>query len=540
VSTSTPEAPHRSAFRFSIRTKLLVGFGVPLVLLLVTLITAYVSQRRLAESRKWVEHTYQVLDHEQLFMARIFESSSMARGYALTGASQFQPPYRAAVTAALQEIETLRRLTRDNPREQARLEELNAQARVRIELSERVQDLYQRGNYSRQQMSSLITAGGSATERLRVIVSEIDTEERRLLAARLEALDTSTRLTERVIVLGGATSALAALLAGVLIGGDLARSIRRLVEAAQRLQAGELSYRADLRASDETRTLAEAFNRMATQLEANQRIVQEKSAALDRLNLDLEKRNAALREANAELEAFTYSVSHDLRAPLRHIHGFAAILEDEAGAALNDSARSALARIQQGAKHMGQLVDDLLNLSRIGRKPLAPQVAGLRTIVDKVIANLRQEVDSNGRPIEWRIGELPFIECDPGLMEQAFANLLSNAVKYTRPRSSAVIEVGQQLGDGIGPPVIFVRDNGVGFSMKYAEKLFGIFQRLHRQEDFEGTGVGLATVQRIIRKHNGRIWAEAELDRGACFRFTLGELAPETNGHGKGATNVHE
>jgi light-regulated signal transduction histidine kinase (bacteriophytochrome) len=168
---------------------------------------------------------------------------------------------------------------------------------------------------------------------------------------------------------------------------------------------------------------------------------------------------------------------------------------------------------------MGQLVDDLLNLGRVGRREVSLQVAGMQSLVEEVIAGL--ESDCAGRDIEWKIGTLPFVECDTALMKQVFQNLLSNAVKFTRPRAHAVIEVGQQ--DNGRAPVIYVRDNGVGFSMKYADKLFGVFQRLHRAEDFEGTGVGLATVQRIVQKHGGRIWAEAELDKGATFYFTVGD-----------------
>jgi light-regulated signal transduction histidine kinase (bacteriophytochrome) len=228
--------------------------------------------------------------------------------------------------------------------------------------------------------------------------------------------------------------------------------------------------------------------------------------------------NAELAASVQELEAFTYSVSHDLRAPLRHISGFSKILTEEFGSNLPPDAQHHLQRIQEGTRRMGVLVDDLLNLARVGRRDLSLRVSGLKSIVDEVIAELAPEYGE--RQIEWKIGELPFVECDPGLMKQVFQNLLSNAVKFTRPRQQAIIEVG--VRDGQGTPVVFVRDNGVGFSMKYADKLFGVFQRLHRVEDFEGTGVGLATVQRIVQKHGGRIWAEAEVDKGATFYFTLG------------------
>jgi len=239
---------------------------------------------------------------------------------------------------------------------------------------------------------------------------------------------------------------------------------------------------------------------------------------IEKLNQNLKHRASDLEAANKELEAFTYSVSHDLRAPLRHIDGFSQLLVEEYGPQLPEEVRRYLSRIQGGARQMGQLVDDLLNLARLGRKEIKLQVTGLDSVVEQVVSELKAE--SGERTIDWKIASLPFVECDPALLKQVFANLLSNAVKYTRPRHPAVIEVGSMNGNG--QPAIFVRDNGVGFSMKYADKLFGVFQRLHRSEDFEGTGVGLATVQRIVHKHGGRVWAEAELDKGATFYFTLG------------------
>lgn len=238
----------------------------------------------------------------------------------------------------------------------------------------------------------------------------------------------------------------------------------------------------------------------------------------DELEERVVRRTAELEAANKELEAFTYSVSHDLRAPLRHISGFSKMLSEEFSASLPKEAQHYLTRIQDGTHRMGTLVDDLLNLARIGRRDLTLQVAGLKSVVDEVIDILQP--DCAGRRMEWKINDLPYVECDTALVKQIFQNLLSNALKFTRPREIALIEVGQSVRDG--SPVIYVRDNGVGFSMKYADKLFGVFQRLHRAEDFEGTGVGLATVQRIVQKHGGRIWAEAELEKGATFYFTLG------------------
>jgi light-regulated signal transduction histidine kinase (bacteriophytochrome) len=233
---------------------------------------------------------------------------------------------------------------------------------------------------------------------------------------------------------------------------------------------------------------------------------------------ELEAANEAAKAANHDLEAFTYSVSHDLRAPIRQIDGFSRILSEHTGAALDPKSQHYLRRIQDGAQHMGRLVDDLLNLAQVGRRSVRLRSVALDTVVTHALADLQLEVA--GRDIEWRIGRLPPVACDPGLMKVVFTNLLANAVKYTRSRNPAVIEVGNLSTNGA--PVIFVRDNGVGFDMRYADKLFGVFQRLHRAEEFEGTGVGLATVQRIIRKHGGEIWAEAEREKGATFRFTIG------------------
>ena len=248
---------------------------------------------------------------------------------------------------------------------------------------------------------------------------------------------------------------------------------------------------------------------------------------ISRLNEELEHRvvarTAELTAANQELETFTYSVSHDLRAPLRQTDGFARILQEEHAAGLDAAARHCLDRIREGTQHMGRLVDDLLNLARVGRAELHVEPRDLNSLVRAAVADL--ELELQGRVVEWRIGPLPTVACDAGLMSLIFANLLSNAVKFTRPRAQAVIEVGR-LPTALGPAV-FVRDNGVGFDMRYADKLFGVFQRLHRAEDFEGTGVGLATVQRIIHKHHGRVWAEAELDKGTTFYFTIGAPAPE-------------
>lgn len=242
-----------------------------------------------------------------------------------------------------------------------------------------------------------------------------------------------------------------------------------------------------------------------------------------RLNVQLEQRvadrTAQFEAANRELEAFTYSVSHDLRAPLRQVDGFARLLGEEVGDGLSPKAAHYLTRIVDGTRHMGRLIDDLLNLAQVGRQPLTPRPTDLNQIAREVVREAQSPAEAAEREIEWTVDALPTMDCDPGLMRIALTNLVGNAVKYTRARSPAHIAIG--CTDVDGHPVVFVRDDGVGFDMKYADKLFGVFQRLHAPEEFEGTGVGLATVRRIIHKHGGDIWADAAPDRGATFYFTV-------------------
>lgn len=233
----------------------------------------------------------------------------------------------------------------------------------------------------------------------------------------------------------------------------------------------------------------------------------------------VQEANRLLAAANRELESFSYSVSHDLRAPLRHIDGFAAMLAEHLDAQqLDDKGRRYLATIAASARTMGRLIDALLGLARTGRAELRRQPIRIGELVEDVRRGLQN--DHAGRTVVWEIAPLPVVEGDAALLRQVFANLLDNAVKYTRGRAEARIAVGVQPGDD-GETVLFVRDNGAGFDMRYADKLFGVFQRLHASSEFEGTGVGLATVRRIVERHGGRIWAESAVEAGATFYFTL-------------------
>ena len=297
----------------------------------------------------------------------------------------------------------------------------------------------------------------------------------------------------------------------------VSRDITESKHAEQELQLAKENLEG--RVAERTSELAQANAQLQIELAERKRAEEQ----VRKLNEDLERRVAErtvqLVSANQELDAFSYSVSHDLRAPLRHISGFTGMLAAKHSSQLGPDAQELLRLIQEGSQKMDVMIGDLLNLARLDRREAVSKMTPLNSLVEDVVKDLGSEIA--GRKIDWRIGSLPAVNCDPGLLQQAFANLLSNAVKYTRGRERAVIEVGQMTIDG--EAVIYVRDNGAGFDPKYAGKLFGVFQRLHTAEEFEGTGVGLATVQRIIRKHGGRVWAEAEREKGATFYFTLGE-----------------
>ena len=279
----------------------------------------------------------------------------------------------------------------------------------------------------------------------------------------------------------------------------------------------------------------------AATLEINRDVTERKQAEeqIQKLNEELEQkvieRTKELEAINKELEAFAYSVSHDLRAPVRHIAGFTELLQKHAGPALDGKGRHHIEMILDSAKRMGSLVDDLLAFSRIGRAETQKTTVDLGQLVKSVVNEIAP--DTRDRHIAWRIGDLPNCHGDPSMLRLLFANLVSNALKFTRTRDQAKIEIGS-LNHKPGEIVLFVKDNGVGFDMKYKDKLFGVFQRLHSQEAFEGTGIGLATVQRIVHRHGGKVWPESSVNHGATFYVALPKLGKDMlqPGEGKAAS----
>jgi PAS domain S-box-containing protein len=260
--------------------------------------------------------------------------------------------------------------------------------------------------------------------------------------------------------------------------------------------------------------------RPAGVLETNNDITERKhrEEEIRSLNQELLKRSTDLEATNKELEAFAYSVSHDLRAPLRHIAGYAEMLQKNASPVLTDKSQRFLSVILESAKKMGNLIDDLLTFSRMGRSEARRTMVSLDQLVREILNEVQPE--TNSRDIAWKIDALPLCYGDRSMLRLVLVNLISNAIKFTRQRARAEIEIGRAAG-GADEVVVFVRDNGTGFDMKYAHKLFGVFQRLHHANEFEGTGIGLATVQRIIHRHGGKVRAEGAVDQGSTFYFSL-------------------
>jgi signal transduction histidine kinase len=316
-------------------------------------------------------------------------------------------------------------------------------------------------------------------------------------------------------------------LAGICLSGVFLALLYRMVwlplrtlsyEIGTIRVSGDNTQRVSVRGSDELADLAVTINDMLASLEARTHDLKITQQAV-------ENRSQQLESANKELEAFTSSVSHDLRAPLRAISGFARILDQDFRADLPNSAQHYLDRIRRNAEYMGQLIDDMLALSRVGRKELQMELVDLELLVWQVLADFQAVGDLGQADVV--VDTLPVCWGDRSLLRQVLVNLVSNAIKYSRQREAPHIQIGAQ---GQSPVTYYVKDNGAGFDMRFAGKLFGVFQRLHSADEYEGTGIGLATVRRILERHGGRIWAEAEVDKGAAFYFTVGNVTQGIEG----------
>jgi len=490
-----------------IRYKCALVVALPVVCLLFEIGWQLRVLKALDEAQQWTTHTQQV----QLTVAELQQLllgiESNDRGFGLSGNQEFLAPLARQQSDALAVAQRLTRLVEDNPEQSARARNLQELCRKKLNFARDVTAFFINHPLASQSARSpefplRLLESKTRMEEFTTLSRIFSEEEDRLLAERMARLKAQQQLSQRVLVLTIATGLGTGLFAAFLFSWSVAGRLTTLTTASRRISRGEV-IPAPEAGRDEVSSLA---------------------WTLHSASLKINEQMQGLEALNRDLESFSYSVSNDLRSPLRHIHGFSKILQSDFAAELPDEAKRYLSRIEKGAERMGQLIDDLLNFSRIGRRDIDRQPVQLRPLVENFVEELGDS--TGGRRIEWQIGPLPTVQGDAALIKQVFANLLGNAVKFSRTRERARIEVGTQHSQQ--GTAIFVRDNGVGFDMKFADKLFGVFQRLHRMEEFEGTGVGLATVARIVHKHGGTVWAESTLDQGATFYFVLGERVFES------------
>jgi signal transduction histidine kinase len=494
-----------------LRMKGFVVIGIPLMPLVVTGGLFLLGAKNAGTASDWMGRATLATTQISTVLRLVGDADASVSGFLLQGDRAALAPFEHAYVALPPEIARLKTLVWDSPEQIAHVEKIAAMA-ARHPLA-RVVDAAV-GSPDHRVPEPLLSEGRAAIESLRREAYTMQVLQDRLIADR-------TQLTRRVLVALAVGGALFGLLFGVLgmmaFMTGVVRRIDRLRADAEHLAHGD-PLGAPHDASDELGELSRSMHEAARLLRAREEKERAAARALADANQQLERHAAELSAVNEELEAFSYSVSHDLRAPLRHVTGFASLLQRSAADRLVETESRYIRTIVEAATRMGRLIDDLLAFSRMGRTPIEHR----RVSLAEVVRDAREDVPhaATAAAIAWTVHPLPDVDGDPALLRQVFVNLLSNAVKYSGAQPQPAVEVGVQPG-GPDETVIYVRDNGVGFDMAYVDKLFGVFQRLHTSDAFEGTGIGLANVRRIVHRHGGRVWAEGAVDAGATFYVSL-------------------
>lgn len=466
---------------------------VPILLLFAFVVVglntwlAFRAVNALVHNGYWVDHTWQCIDQVERIMSSAKDAETGNRGFLITGDDSYLAPYTSATHDLPIELDHFEKLTSDNSAQQARIREMRAAVNRRLDLLQQGIDLRRRGSVDSGHALILSGTGKAEMDNLRRIADEMEKAEHVLLIQRT-ALAKSGSSEARY------TLALASCLDFLLIVLMLRYFVR---ERHMRL----------------------ATERDAERLAVARAEAEERADEVRSLNATLENRvqlrTAELETTNRELEAFSYSVSHDLRAPLRTIDGFSLALEEDYAGLVDDVGRDYIRRVRNGVQRMGQLIDALLQLSRITRAELNREDVDLSEMANSVVGDIREQ---NPAAITFQIESGLHAHADPRLVKVALENLLGNAVKFSSKVAAPVVEFGWAPEQ----EAWFVRDNGAGFDMFYADKLFNAFNRLHGDKDFTGSGIGLATVARVVHRHQGRIWARSAVNHGATFWFTLG------------------
>jgi signal transduction histidine kinase len=466
---------------------------LPVLLLIAAIIVflnawwAFQAVRTLATNAYWLAHSWQVVHQVERVLGSAVNAETGERGYLISGMDSYLEPYTIARQELPAELAHLQSLTSDNPAQQARVQELRATLQLRLAVLQKAIDMRKHGG---PDLSAPLLTGGPGKiemEHIRAVCDGMEAEEDRLLAIRSTSTNASRRRAQVTVVVAASLDFLL-----ILFGfGQFVRE-RRLRVAAE--TAGERL----LLAQKETEARAAEIRSLNETLEDRVRV-----------------RTAELERINRELEAFSYSVSHDLRAPLRTIDGFSLALHEDYAATVGDTGKDYIERVRGGVQRMGQLIDALLQLSRITRAEIIREDFSMSRLAESVASDLQEQ--SRDRDLSFDIEPGLTANADPRLTRIALENLLGNAVKFT----SKVPEAKVRFGWDTAQNAWYVRDNGAGFDMIYADKLFGAFNRLHGDKDFKGSGIGLATVARVVHGHHGRIWADSAVNQGATFWFTL-------------------